>query len=438
MQLTQLALTNFRNFVELDLRFPAGPILLHGPNAQGKTNLLEAIYYLATSKSPHAGNDRQLLNWYSEDIGGGLAVGRLTGQVKLARQHAHRRLEIRIIREAATNGSAMRRETLVNGAKVRRMDLLGNLNAVLFLPQDVSLITSAPADRRRYLDIALCQVDRHYCRSLSVYNRVLLQRNALLRTIQEKRGRTDELDPWDQRLAELGARVLHGRARLVTELDRRAGQIHFDELTNGTESLRLVYQPRLLPNGGLPGCPTPAAALDDPSGWLLTEPLAAVAAVLLQVLHFSRRLELQRGQSLTGPHRDDLRFYVNGRELGDYGSRGQQRTAVLALKLAEIAWMESQTGELPVLLLDEVLAELDQQRRATLLRSINAAEQSFLTATDPAMFSHEFLSAATCLYVSAGTAKPQTPITAADPAPRGTTVVEPTVDQPGSCSDATL
>ena len=420
MRLTQLALSNFRNYAQLDLRLPAGPILLHGANAEGKTTLLEAIYYLATSKSPHGTGDRQLLNWYADGPEHPLAVGRLTATVQPAGDARPRKLEIRLIRElGGPNGPAFRREVLVNGVKVRLMDLLGNLNVVLFLPEDVGLVTAPPAERRRYLDITLCQVNRRYCRALAQYNKVLSQRNALLKALWERRGRRPELEPWSAKLAELGAIVMHQRALLVADLDRRAGEIHFQHLTGAAESLRLVYQPQLEPNAGNGGESFAAQVGDeaaaDPAAWLRGAAPAAIAGALCDMLAATVAQDLQRGVTLIGPHRDDLRFLVNGRDVADYGSRGQQRTAVLALKLAEVEWMESESEERPILLLDEVLAELDQARRAYLLERIGDAEQSLLTATDPAMFTGEFLARATRLEVAGGRVTAPEPDPAAAP-----------------------
>ena len=406
MRLTQLALTNFRTFSRLDLPLPAGPILLHGDNAQGKTTVLEAIYYLATSRSPHTSRDRQLLNWYAVQPADLVTVGRLSGVVQLADDSRPRNLEIRLIQEqgGSQNGPSFRREVLVNGVKVRMMDLLGNLNVVLFLPEDVGLVSAPPAERRRYMDITLCQVDRHYCKSLSRYNRVLSQRNALLRAFQERRRQSEpaaQLEPWDQKLSELGAIVILRRAALTNELESRAGQIHFHDLTGEAESLRLVYLPRLSPNNHS-SASRRQQGTEDLNGWLLTSSVEEVVLRLRELLQKSRPLDLQRGVTLVGPHRDDLRFQVNGRDLSEYGSRGQQRTAVMALKLAEVAWMEEQTGERPVLLLDEVLAELDQTRRAYLLHRVAMAEQAILTATDPGMFTSEFLAQASRLEVASG------------------------------------
>jgi len=374
--------------------------LLQGATAQGKTTLRGEFDYLAPSKSPHASSARKWNNWYANEP---LAVGRLTAAVQPAGDVRPRKLEIRLIREqVGSNNSSFRREVLVNGVKVRLMDLLGNLNVVLFLPQDVALVSASPAERRRYLDITLCQVDRNYCRTLAQYNKVLSQRNALLRALQERRGRPDELDPWDQKLIELGAVIMLRRVALIADLERRAGQIHFEDLTGGQESLRLIYRPRLWPNNSGFSGQLSAEVMADPAGWLLESSAERVTATLRDVLQAGRRLELQRGVTLSGPHRDDLRFLGNGRDLGDYGSRGQQRTAVLALKLAEVGWMEEQTGDRPVLLLDEALAELDKTRRAYLLRCVGAAEQAILTTTDPGMFTGEFLAQATRLEVAGG------------------------------------
>jgi DNA replication and repair protein RecF len=405
MRLTQITISNFRNYTQLDLKLPAGPILLHGDNAQGKTTLLEAIYYLATSKSPHGTSDRQLLNWYANGPENPIAVGRLTATVQPAGDARPRKLEIRLIRElGGPNGSTFRREVLVNGVKVRLMDLLGNLNVVLFLPEDVGLVTASPSERRRYMDITLCQVNRRYCRALAQYNKVLSQRNALLKTLQERRGGRHELTPWNLKLAELGSILMHQRALLITDLDRRAGEIH--HLTGEEESMRLVYQPQVESNAGDPDDAAASVygeeAAADPAAWLQGESPAMIAQALSEMLEANAVQELQRGVTLIGPHRDDLRFLVNGHDVADYGSRGQQRTAVLALKLAEVEWMEVQSRERPVLLLDEVLAELDQTRRAYLLERIGGAEQSLLTATDPGMFTGEFLSQATRMEVAGG------------------------------------
>jgi DNA replication and repair protein RecF len=409
MHLTYLALTNFRNFIHTEFELLPGPILIHGANAQGKTTILEAINYLATSRSPHATNDRQLLNWHANTPENPLAVGRLTASVQPEGESRIRKIEIRLIRQLGQNGFSFRREVLVNGSQVRRMDLLGNLNAVLFLPQDVALVSAPPSERRRYLDIALCQVNRRYCDSLSQYNKIVSQRNALLRALFERRGTISELDIWDQQMVELAAFIFQQRANFIVELERRAGNIHYNDLTNGSEALRLEYQPSLLPKRINSQSILPPPAKDNPSEWLVNQPLNDIVETLLHILKNSRKMEIERGISLSGPHRDEIRFYVNGFDLGDYGSRGQQRSAILSLKLAEMEWMKSQTGERPVLLLDEVLAELDASRRELLLNRLESSEQAFVTATDPNMFTKRFLAKANHIQVADGNIRPWHP-----------------------------
>lgn len=393
MHITRLSLTNFRNYGRLELDLPVGPVLIHGNNAQGKTNLLEAIYYLATTKSPHADLDQQMINWVAMQADDPVIVGRLVAQVATAQ--GQKSVEIRLIYErgaGSQNGrGSFRREALVDKRKVRLMDLLGHVRVVLFLPEDVQLITGAPRLRRRYLDITLCQVDSFYCRALSNYNKVLEQRNALLRQIAEGQSSREMLPIYNEKLVHLGSRVLMRRAHFVDDLAREVHRIHYESLTEGRETVRLGYLPGLWPrSAGSNG--------DDADGkerlawWQAhSQDETAVASRFAEAVELSLKADLARGATGIGPHRDDWQFLLNGRSLSSYGSRGQQRTAILALKMAEINWMTKQTGEIPILLLDEVVAELDSHRRALLLNYVKDANQALLTATDPTMFSKDFL-----------------------------------------------
>lgn len=373
MYIRHLSLTNFRNYVRLELTLPAQAVLLHGGNAQGKTNLLEAIFYLATSRSPHAGSDRELINW-TADREEPLPYARLAIQV--VRGGKERQIEIVLQREplpGAPDGEAtrLRKQILVDKAKRRAMDLVGQINVVLFVPQDMALVDGPPAGRRRYLDVALCQMDREYCRALSRYNRVLSARNALLRQWFERRVDPDELAYWDAQLVEQGALVVLRRRDAVAELGRLAADLHH-QLSGGREHLHLDYQAAV-----------PLTPQDD---------LEHLQAAYHAELERRRQHETERGMTLVGPHRDDLRFIVNQEiDLGRFGSRGQQRTAVVALKLAEVHWMHRRTGEWPILLLDEVLSELDAERRNFLLTQINGVEQVLVTTTDPALFDADSL-----------------------------------------------
>lgn len=393
MIITHLSLTNFRNYGRLELDLPQGPTLLHGDNAQGKTNLLEAIYYLATTRSPHADTDSQLINWDAQQTDDPIIVGRLVAQVETERDS--RLLEMRLIQEKGRqlrNGrTSFRREALVDKRKVRLMDLLGNLRVVLFLPEDVQLITGPPNNRRRYLNITLCQIDPIYCRTLSAYNKVLEQRNALLRQLAEGAGSREMLAIFTEKLVSLGSQIFARRAVFLTNLAREAQRIHYEELTMGGETIRLQYAPRLEEAATKQNRQT--ADLTAAGEWLQShhEDAAQIETRFAAALDQAAATEIARGMTTVGPHRDDWSFLLNGRSLSSFGSRGQQRSAILALKLAEINWMKQQTRETPILLLDEVVAEFDEQRRSALLNTVSQAEQAILTATDPGMFTGEFL-----------------------------------------------
>lgn len=398
MYISHLSLTNFRNYGRLELDLSPGATLLYGQNAQGKTNLLEAIYYLATTRSPHAEYDNQLLNWDAAQSEEPLAVGRLVAQVQTAVEL--KRLEMRLIleRNGRTRQGSFRREVLVERRKMRLMDLLGHLRVVLFLPEDVQMITGSPGDRRRYMDITLCQIDAAYCRALSQYNKVLEQRNALLRQIAEGSGSLDVLPVFTDKLVSLGSQILRRRALFLAELARETQRVHYELLTNGRETIRVQYLPRLASNGMVE---EESVALGE---WLQTAEASPtiIKTRLAEALRQTQPADIARGATSVGPHRDDWRFLLNGRALSSYGSRGQQRTAILALKMAEINWMTAVTGEQPILLLDEVMAELDAQRRAALLQTVQSAQQALLTATDPTMFTGDFLSKAVSLEVANG------------------------------------
>lgn len=387
MHIEHLSLTNFRNFARLELSLPQGAVLLYGANAQGKTSLLEAIYYLATSTSPYTTADWQLINWQVEhDV---LPFTRLSADVVSQRSPLDR-VEITLVREVNGGEPRTKKDVRLNGVPKRVMDLVGQINVVMFLPRDLSLIEGSPAERRRYMNATLCQTDRAYCESLAIYEKLLPQRNALLRAIAEGNASASELEFWDQQLAEHGARLIAGRQRLLRELERLAQRVHLD-LTGNQETLEVSYQPSFMPTAEGDG-----QLSFNMLGLDLHRELTAEEIVpqFMEALQAHRAEQIERGVTLIGPHRDELRFQINQRDVGLYGSRGQARTAVLSLKLAELQWMRDAIGEWPILLLDEVIAELDATRRAYLLEQVNGASQAVLTTTDPGIFTPEFLARA--------------------------------------------
>jgi len=405
MYLNRLSLTNFRNFARLDVEVPQGVILLVGANAQGKTSLLEAVNYLATMASFTATHERQLINFLATREP--LAVARIVAEFTRpkntsmlspgARDH---QLEIRIIQERnGLNGSSrLRKEVFLDGVKRKVSEVIGHFNAVLFLPQTLRIIEGSPEHRRRYLNMTLAQVVPHYAANLSAYVRALAQRNALLKQIQERMSDPNQLAYWDEQLVTTGAQLIHARINAVQELERLATSVH-RELTRGGEVLRLSYLPSYDP------IPQPENQIALPIDAPVDRSECSVAQIqqgFLENLQRLQREEIARGVTTIGPHRDDLRFLGNGIDLGVYGSRGQARTAVLALKMAEVTWMKARTGQWPVLLLDEVLAELDLQRRADLLAKLAASEQALLTTTDLDLFSPDFVRKTTLWHIASG------------------------------------
>jgi len=396
MYLRHLSLANFRNYVRLELELSPGITLVQGENAQGKTNLLEAIYYLATARSPYATADRELINWLAEEEE--LTFARLVGQMQ--KRDSVQRLEITLLKEPSpgANAHSLKKQIRINGVPKRVLDLVGQLNVVLFMPQDIDLVAGSPSGRRRYLDTTICQFDSLYCRTLRRYGRVLTQRNHLLRQLQERRGNHEQLRFWDEKLAEDGAHLIARRREVIAELEELARAIHL-ELTSQDEHLSLRYEPSVR---------MPDTHYQIPLG-LGSEGVlgigyseSSIREAFLEQLREGTREEIQRGMSLIGPHRDDLRFLAGGVDMRIYGSRGQQRTVVLALKLAETELLARKTGEQPVVLLDEVMAELDEARRRYLMKAIENSQQAILTTTHWNAYSPDFLTQATRLRVQEG------------------------------------
>ncbi|MGD9002635.1 MAG: DNA replication/repair protein RecF, partial [Anaerolineae bacterium] len=402
MRIRYLSLTNFRNYARLELTLPGQPLLLHGGNAQGKTSLLEAIYLLAVGSSPLAASDRELIRWQSEAEG--LPYARVWAE--LERRNRRLELEIALEKQNISNGTTRLQKSIrIDRSPKNQSDLSGKLNVVLFTPANVELVGGSPSRRRQYLNDALCQVDELYSQALGSYTQALRQRNAVLRHVRDERGDPAQLAPFEKVLAQNGVIIADRRRKLIEDLSGRVKRIH-QRLTGGTEWLRLDYlanfdstAPPLLRyqmgmevQGSSPSLARAASrdVVEEGKGAHLDFGFDELVNAYGQALVKRRPEEIARGVTAFGPHRDEVRFTAGSPtlgthevDLGTYGSRGQQRTAVLSLKLAELNWMREETRETPVLLLDEVLAELDQNRRTYLLGQVEGVEQAILTATDP-------------------------------------------------------
>jgi DNA replication and repair protein RecF len=288
------------------------------------------------------------------------------------------------------NGQRLRKEVLLDGVKRALNDAVGQINAVIFVPQMSQVIEGGPEERRRLLNMTIAQVVPAYAGVLSEYNQALSQRNALLKLLGERASDAGELDVWDETLSGLGAQIMLWRIQAIDELERLAVDVQA-ALTGGEEALRLAYQPAHEPLGSANGqLGLKIDTVVDRTALTVDDIRLGFRAQLRQL----RAEEIARGQTTVGPHRDDLRFLVNRNDLGAYGSRGQIRTALLAFKLAEVLWMRGRAREWPVILLDEVMAELDPQRRAKLLEYLRDSEQVLFTTTDPALLPADFRSLA--------------------------------------------
>jgi DNA replication and repair protein RecF len=366
MQLAHLTLNNFRNYRRLDLTPLPGLTLIAGANAQGKTNLLEAIYLLATTRPARGSGDAELIRWGA--AAEGLNAARVSG--KAERRHGPIGVEVVIVgRDTGANGGSghASKRLKVNGVARRASEVIGQITAVLFTASDIELITGPPAGRRRYLDITISQTDSAYVRALQRYARIVLQRNHLLRRIDEGQAKVDELGYWDDELVQAGAAIMHTRHRTMQALRISARDYH-RRLSDGREELQITYTPQT---------PVPEET---------TPPVEELATRLRAALHRQRRREVAAGVTLAGPHRDDLGFELDGKPIAAYGSRAQQRTAALALRLAETAFLNVVNDDPPILLLDDILSELDEVRRGAVIGLLHGATQVFVTTAEPDRF----------------------------------------------------
>lgn len=376
MFLTHLSLRNFRNYRELDLPLRPGTTLFYGANAAGKTTLLEAAYYLATTRSPRTGAARELINW---DVQAEFGIAPFTRLVSnLERGGEKLLIELVVQRKQDSEGRPLPTTSTtirINKTARRALDLVGQLRVVLFTPLDIELLTGPPAGRRHWLDIMLSQLDGRYVRALGEYNKVVVQRNALLRGWREgRRPRLEEarrqLAYWDKQLATTGAYILAERRHALDDLNTLGAPIH-REIAGDPKTLRMEYVSTIRNT---------------------TTDRAALLHDFLAQLGDTLRDELDRGQTLIGPHRDDATFLLDTVDIGVYGSRGQQRSLTLAIKLAEAELMRARTHDAPILLLDDILSELDAVRRAHLLEFIDRPDQqTLMTAADLADFDPSFL-----------------------------------------------
>lgn len=374
MYLKSLRLRSFRNYVDRQIEFTAQKTILVGNNAQGKSNLLEAVELLASLKSHRTSRDRELV-----------LDSATTGQIDATVERAYGTSELKVVFRKQG-----RRTVAVNQENLRRqLDFLGVLNAVQFSSLDLDLVRGAPDARRSWLDGLLIQLEPVYSSILQQYNQVLKQRNALLKKIRAVKQENEsiklatfepQLRLWDEQLAAAGSRVARRRARVIARLAPIAEFWH-KRISGETERLEVNYLPNVK--------------------WLEDDPIIVQQAFLAKIKE-RRMVEQYQGKTMVGTHRDEIELVINQTPARYYGSQGQQRTLVLALKLAELKLIEEVVGEPPLLLLDDVLAELDPNRQKQLLEVIGDRFQTMITTTHIDTFNHDWIKDSQILAVEAG------------------------------------
>lgn len=344
MFLKTLQLKQYRNYREIEFSTDRSVNLFIGPNAQGKTNLLESIFVLALTKSHRTHNDKELIAWDQDQAFLYGEVDKKYGPVKL---------QLQISRQG--------KKAKINGLEQKKLSsFVGAVNVVLFAPEDLEIVKGSPGIRRRFLDMEIGQIHPSYLHEMGQYQRILNQRNNYLKQLAGSGQANGMLDIWNEQLAAVGVKIMKKRQNFLKKLQIWAEQIHFG-ITGGTEQLEIVYHPSL----------PMEEAEDEPT--LFQRFMVKLTEI--------REQELRRGATLIGPHRDDMGFKINGKEANVYGSQGQQRTTALSVKLAELELMREEVGEYPILLLDDVLSELDHHRQTQLINTFQEKVQTFITAT---------------------------------------------------------
>lgn len=372
MLLRHLTLSHLRNLEDIELDLAPGLTVVHGDNGQGKSNLLEGVYLLSIGKSYRSQTERELVSWTGAGDGLALAAGTV--------ERADGTVELRLGLDTR-GGSALQKRIRINGVVKRASDLVGMLNAVLFSAEDIELVYGPPQGRRRYLDVLLSQTSTPYLRALQRYQRVLAQRNQLLRSVRDGRSAEGELEFWDTELCREGAVILASRLDAAGAL---AGLV--------TESYgRFAGADAVLEVGYTSTVPVDAGGSAESLTSAMREAIAAAQV-----------RERAAGQTLVGPHRDDLRLSQHGVDFGRHASRGQARLAALSLRLAEARLLNQRRGEPPVLLLDDILSELDAGRREMVMAEAASYPQTILTTADLGIVPAASLAGARVLRVVAG------------------------------------
>ncbi len=370
MQLRKLSVTNFRTYSNLELELSSGLTTFTADNGEGKSNLLEAIYLLAIGKSYRANFEKELISWQLENPDDYTIIA-----AEIERNEGLRSIRIGL---KAIDGNRITKQVRIDGIPKRITDLIGVLNAVLFSAEDMDLIFGNPSGRRRYLDILLAQISKNYVNALSKYQRILLQRNALLKNIKDNIAQENELDFWDLSLAKEASILLQHRITAMEYLNAMVLEIHSQ--LSGTRDLSIEYV---------------STVVTDIS-------VENLEKAMLKCLSNSRNQEISRGTTIIGPHRDDIRLISKGTEASKHVSRGQARLIALSLRLAESRLLSRERSESPIILLDDVFSELDQIHRNLIMDEISNYSQIIITTADEYLLGSNYTKDVTRLMLKAG------------------------------------
>ena len=334
MYIEKIKLSNFRNYEQLELDLNQNINIIYGNNAQGKTNILESIFLCSFGKSFRTTKEKEMIKFNEKST---------LVQIYYKKKDRDGNIKIEI---------GNKKQISLNGIKIKKLsELLGNLNIVIFTPDDINILKDGPAGRRRFLDIMIGQLRPNYVYNLNMYLKIIEQRNNYLRQIREENKTVDMLEIWDEKLAEYGEKIFNYRNEFIEKISKKINEIH-KNITDEKEELKIEY---------ISNCENKKE--------------------YLKLLDERRKLDILKGFTTKGIHRDDFVIYINGKEVSTYGSQGQNRTAVLSLKLSELKVIYDELGEFPILLLDDFMSELDEQRRKNFLNNIKNT-QVILTGTD--------------------------------------------------------
>lgn len=337
---------NYRNYDQLEIDTSNSVNLFIGPNAQGKTNLLESIYVLALTKSHRTHQDRELIQWEQKQA---------LLQCELEKKYGSCKLELSISQQG--------KRAKINGLEQKKLSsYVGSMNVVLFAPEDMEIVKGSPGIRRRFLDMEIGQIYPGYLYDLSQFQKILMQRNNFLKKYERSTANEELLQVWNEQFVQYSVKIMKRRQNFIIKLQNWAEQIH-SSITSQNERLKIQYAP----------------SFDFREH--LEDEIVLFEQCMIK-LNEIKEQEIRRGMSLAGPHRDDLLFYINDRQAQNFGSQGQQRTTALSIKLAEIQLIFEEVGEYPILLLDDVLSELDRNRQTQLIETFQNKVQTFITATD--------------------------------------------------------